>query len=60
MSKRPSTFKKTDIRRGVEALKSAGLKVVRVVIEGGKLTLVTAQGDTGETTTSNEWDGAVK
>jgi hypothetical protein len=57
MAKGPSTFKKTDIRRGVEALKSAGLKVSRVVIEGGKLTLVTAQGDTGETTTApNPWD----
>jgi len=50
MSKGPSTFRKADIKRGVEALKSAGLRVSRVVIEGGKLTLVTTDGDTGEVT----------
>lgn len=57
MSKGPSSFRKADIKRGVEALKSAGLKVARVVIEGGKVTLVTAGNDTGEVATMpNPWD----
>jgi hypothetical protein len=59
MSKRPSTFRKADIRRGVEALKSAGLRVARVEITPGKIVLVPASGDTGEAATAaNEWDGA--
>jgi hypothetical protein len=38
MSKGPSTFRKGDVKRGVQALESAGLKVARVEIEKtGKL-----------------------
>jgi len=33
MSKGPATFRKTDLKRGVQALESAGLKVARVEID---------------------------
>jgi|RhiMetdeSRZDD1v2_1073273.scaffolds.fasta_scaffold242901_2 hypothetical protein len=59
MSKTPSTFRKADIKRGVEALKSAGLKVARVEIDkSGKLIFISADGDVGGVATANEWDGA--
>jgi hypothetical protein len=57
MSKGPSTFRKADIKRGVEALKSAGLKVARVEITPGKIVLVPKDGEAGEVATApNPWD----
>jgi hypothetical protein len=49
MSKGAATFRKADIKRGVEALKSAGMKVDRVQVDkSGKLEFVLSDGgDTG-------------
>jgi hypothetical protein len=50
MSKGPSTFRKADIKRGVEALKSAGLKVARVEVDkAGKLVFISADATEDET-----------
>jgi hypothetical protein len=37
MSKSPSNFRQTDVKRGLNALKTAGVAVKRVVIEGSKI-----------------------
>jgi hypothetical protein len=37
MSKRPSNFRKSDIKRGVQALESAGHKLARVEVQKGKI-----------------------
>jgi hypothetical protein len=37
MSKSPSNFRLTDVKRGLQALKDAGAAVKRVVIEGSKI-----------------------
>ena len=50
MSKGPCTFRKSDIRRGVQALESAGLKVGRVEIsrEGRIILFPDKNGNTDE------------
>ena len=40
MSKSPSNFRLTDVRRGLKALKTAGAAVKRVVIEGSKIEFI--------------------
>jgi len=40
MSKSPSNFRVTDVRRALKALKTAGEAVKRVVIEGKKIELI--------------------
>jgi len=40
MSKGPSTFRKTDVKRAFDAAKMAGVKVARIEIQAGKITLV--------------------
>ena len=37
MSKGPCTFRKNDIKRGVQALESVGVKVARVEVQAGKI-----------------------
>jgi hypothetical protein len=37
MSKGPCTFRKSDIKRGVEALKSVGIAVARIEVQAGKV-----------------------
>jgi hypothetical protein len=40
MSKGPSTFRKTDVKRGIEALELAGKRVARIEIDkAGKIVL---------------------
>jgi hypothetical protein len=47
MSKGPCTFRKSDLRRGVEALKSAGMNVERVEIDrAGRIILFPQNGGT--------------
>jgi hypothetical protein len=61
MSKGPSTFRKNDVKRGIEALELAGKKVGRVEIDkAGKIILFPDnEVATGEAATAtNEWDGA--
>jgi|RhiMetdeSRZDD1v2_1073273.scaffolds.fasta_scaffold1942873_2 hypothetical protein len=49
MSKGPSTFRKTDVKRGIAALELAGKKVARVEIDKtGKIILFPANGGNAE------------
>lgn len=54
MSKRPSNFRKSDIKRGVQALEMAGHKVARVEVEAGKIILIIDNGDTDKTSAESE------
>jgi hypothetical protein len=47
MSSQPSNFRRTDIKRAVQAMRSAGLKVARVELDGGKMTIIPADEDGG-------------
>ena len=59
MSKGPSTFRKNDVKRGIEGVEATGKKVARVEIDkSGKLIFISADGDVGGVATANEWDGA--
>jgi len=40
MSKSPSNFRQADVKRGFQALKTAGAAVKRVVIEGRKIEFI--------------------
>ena len=40
MSAGPSNFRKNDVKRGVEAVRAAGLKVGRVEITGRTITII--------------------
>jgi hypothetical protein len=40
MSKSPSNFRQADVKRGLQALKTAGAAVKRVVIEGSKIEFI--------------------
>jgi hypothetical protein len=56
MSKGPSTFRETDVKRAIRAAESAGKKVGRIEIDrAGKIILFP---DNGETNTDD--DGEVK
>jgi hypothetical protein len=49
MSKSPSNFRLTDVKRGLQALKDAGAAVKRVVIEGSKIEYILDGDATDET-----------
>jgi hypothetical protein len=40
MSSKPSNFRKSDVKRSVEAAKSAGLEVARIEVHGSKFALI--------------------
>jgi len=48
MSASPSNFRRTDVKRAVQAIQAAGLKVARVELDGGKVTIVPADGESVE------------
>jgi hypothetical protein len=54
MSRGPATYRKSDLKRGIKALESAGLKLGRVEIQPGKIILFPANGAT--ITAPNPWD----
>jgi hypothetical protein len=47
MSAQSSNFRRTDVKRAVQAMQSAGLKVARVELVGGKVSIIPA-GDESE------------
>lgn len=49
MATRPATITKADIKRAVEAIVAAGLKVTRVEVEGAKVVVCTLEGGATET-----------
>jgi hypothetical protein len=46
MSRGPATYRKSDLKRGIKALESAGLKVARVEIQPDKIVLIPDNGAT--------------
>lgn len=46
--RKPSNFRKTDVKRTAEALKSAGLTVARVELQDGKIIFFPASKDGAE------------
>jgi hypothetical protein len=53
MSWSPSNFRRTDVKRAVQAVQAAGLKVKRVELEGGKVTIVPADDESEISDDSN-------
>jgi biotin operon repressor len=45
MSKAASNFRRTDVKRAIQAVESAGLKVERVELKGGKIILFPEKSD---------------
>jgi len=55
MSKGPATFRKSDVKRGIEALELAGKKVARVEIDkAGKIILFPDNNGNAETESSED------
>jgi hypothetical protein len=56
MTRRPCTFRQTDLTRALRAAQAAGVPV-RIEIEDGKITVVMDSSSTGESEKNlNEWD----
>ena len=45
MSAYPSNFRRNDVKRAVQAVQSAGLKVARVELDGGKVLIIPADNE---------------
>jgi len=45
MSACPSNFRRNDVKRAVQAVQAAGLKVARVELHGGKVLIIPADDD---------------
>jgi hypothetical protein len=60
MSKSSSNFRQADVKRGLQALKTAGAAVKRVVIEGSKIEFVLDGADeaSAETEPLDKWMAA--
>jgi hypothetical protein len=64
MSYAPSNFRRTDVKRTVQAMQAAGLKVARVELHGGKVLIIpanvtpvnTSDAGDGAITAKNDWD----
>jgi hypothetical protein len=54
MSKAPSNFRQTDVKRAVQAVESAGVKIARIELAGGKITIVPAPA-LAESAATDEW-----
>ena len=60
MSKSPRNFRQADVRRGLNALKTVGAAVKRVVIEGSKIEFILDGADeaSAETEPLDKWMAA--
>jgi hypothetical protein len=57
MPRAPSTFRKNDMTRAVEAVQAAGLPVRRVEVDkAGKIVVITGEDDPRRAENANEWD----
>lgn len=61
MSSRPSTFRETDVKRAVKAVRAAGVEIARVEIEkDGRIIVVPGKPTESQDANAerNEWDDA--
>lgn len=57
MSRRPCTFRESDVRRAVRAVQAAGKEITAVEIGGdGKIRIVLGKAGAQESHALNEWD----
>jgi len=55
MSRAANTFRRNDAKRLAQAVKSAGLKIQRIELDGGKVIIFTDNEGKASETTGNEW-----
>ena len=56
MSSQRSNFRRNDVKRGVQAVQAAGLKVGRVEIQGSKISIIPADDEEVAAESNNSWD----
>ena len=62
MCSQPSNFRRTDIRRAVQAMQAAGLRVARVKLRRGTVLIIPAEEDGGaaDDDSNNSFDKIVR
>jgi hypothetical protein len=56
MSSQPSSFRRTDVKRAVQAMQAAGLKVARVELHGSKVLIIPAGDEEVADDSNNSFD----
>jgi hypothetical protein len=62
MSKAASHFRKTDVKRAVQAVEGAGVKIGRIELDGGKIVIIPGTEPAPPATapsSTNEWDSVL-
>jgi hypothetical protein len=60
MSSQPSTFRRTDVKLAVQAMQAAGLKVGRVELQGGKVSIIPAGDEEVADDGNNSFDKIIR
>jgi len=55
MSKAASSFRRTDVKRAVQAVESAGVKIGRIELEKGKIVIFPATEQSTKVINAEEW-----
>jgi len=56
MSYAPSNFRRTDVKRAIQAAQAAGIKIRRVELEGGKVSIIPADDEAVADDSNNSFD----
>ena len=56
MSSANSNFRRTDVKRAIQAAQAAGIKIRRVELEGGKVSIIPADDESVEPDSNNSFD----